>query len=75
MGTGAAVFSISDDQSVTEVSLSFRTSQLAAVLLHMASPYEEGSPLMVIKDKTRFVSQVNSVHVLCFADVLCRLTS
>ena len=51
MGTGAASFSINESQSVTEVSLSFRTSQLAAVLVHMASPCDQGPSSLVGNDR------------------------
>ena len=56
MGTGEAVFSVNEDQLVTEVLLSFRTSQLAAILLHMASSCEEGPSSLVRRDKPHHTS-------------------
>ena len=75
MGIGEASFFVNDSQLVTKVSLSFRTSQLAAILVHMASPCEEGPSSLVMQDRIGPCCRLSIDHVLCVLDVLCRLTS
>ena len=50
MGTGAALFSVNSNQLVAEISLSFRSDQLAAVLVHIVPSCEESLPPPVKED-------------------------
>ena len=52
MGTGAAVFPVNDNQLLAEISLSFRSNQLATVLIHIVSSCEE-SLLSSVKGSMR----------------------